>query len=278
MGSKSISTTLFTIFMLLALIGCGGTEPVENTNGPDSSSGAFDQPSPYGSVVGWPDYIPDDIPELEGEIDIVMNAPNRIRIFYNSVTDKQVERYLKRLDRSGFELEYLVYVQEGFPDNSEERLKRGEFDAVDITKGEYQMRLEAGGGQATYDIYTNGFEDAVPEDASWIEGVELTPPTAVPVQWPEAVDGVVPPPEGGELVNVLSISPGEYMISCQFDQSEAVQAYIQTLQADGFSEQDKLEDGNGNLISITLEKEGTAVTILGGAATAVSIQIKLANP
>jgi hypothetical protein len=68
------------------------------------------------------------------------------------------------------------------------------------------------------------------------------------------------------------------MISYQFDQPEAIQAYIQLLQASGFSEQDKLEDGNGSLISITLEKEGTAVTILGGAATAVSIQIKLANP
>lgn len=287
MGSKSLASTLVIIFMLLALISCkDSAETPEDSGNPNpsieisesSSSDAFDRPLPFGGEAVWPDYIPDDIPELEGEIDIVMTVPDRIRIFYSSVTEKQVERYLKRLERSGFELDYFVYVREGFTDNSEERLKRGEFDAVDITNGKYRMRLEAGGDRATYDIYTNGFEDAVPDTDSWIEGVELTPPTAVPVQWPEEIVDVVPPPEGIELVNVLSINSGEYMISCQFNQPDAVQDYIQLLMSANFSEQDRFEDGNGNLISITLEKNGTAVTLLGSATLALTIQINLANP
>ncbi len=68
--------------------------------------------------------IPSDIPALEGKISQVMTGQTHIRIFYEGLSQKQFERYLEILYQNGFELEELVFVQEGFPDNSEERLKK----------------------------------------------------------------------------------------------------------------------------------------------------------
>jgi hypothetical protein len=274
MGAKSLATFFIVLFLLLTLISCGNdneivSDPsVEGLTG-SQSAGADNGPAPavFGDSAQWPEYIPDAIPVLEGSISLVMGGSDKVRIFYQSVTDRQIEQYLDQLEKAGFALEYLVYSQEGVSDSSEEKLKRGEFDAVDITKGDYHMRLEAGGDTAVYDIYTNGFEaviqDAVP--------VPNSPPTAVPLQWP---DPLVPPPESCELTAVLSLDEGQYVINCQFEKENTDLDYIQALQAVGFSEQTKFEDMNGTLISITLEKEGTAVTIMNSLTSALNIQIR----
>ena len=148
------------------------------TDQPPDSIGEFN----YGEAAQWPAYIPADIPVLQGKIRLVTDTQgSSVRIFYEELPKSQLEKYLQLLEQQGFRLEYIVYVQEGFPDNSEEHLKKGDYDAVDITIGDYHMRLEYGAGSATYDIYTIGFAEAIPTHA-WLD-------------WPADLVYVVPKPD-----------------------------------------------------------------------------------
>jgi hypothetical protein len=140
------------LLTLLGVLGCGISANVEERN---TQATTISPPSGSGIGFAWPESIPEDIPVLEGDIDLVMEASgSHMRIFYRNLPQRQVEQYLDQLEKEGFDLEYIVYTREGFPDNSKERTKRGEYDAVDITKGEYHMRLEYGSDTTTYDIYT----------------------------------------------------------------------------------------------------------------------------
>ncbi len=177
----------------------------------------------FGGSAVWPDYIPTDIPELEGQISLVMvSAESHIRIFYENMSEDQIEGYLNELQESGFELEFIVYVSEGFPDNSEERIQKGEYDAVDITKGDYHMRLEFGGSEATYDIYTSGFEAEV---------IAATTP-----QWPNELGDLIPPPERCELTSVSQLNGYDegYLIRCEPEDGEVFADYAEALYALGF--------------------------------------------
>jgi hypothetical protein len=145
---KSIAGLLILFFVL----SCSISADVEER---DTQPTTLSPPNGSGIGFAWPESIPEDIPVLEGDIDLVMEGSgSHIRIFYRNLSKRQVEQYLDQLEKEGFNLEYIVYTREGFPDNSEERTKRGEYDAVDITKGEYHMRLEYGSDTTTYDIYT----------------------------------------------------------------------------------------------------------------------------
>ena len=110
-----------------------------------------------GMLTEWPKDIPDDIPEFEAQIDLVMDGDTRARIFYKNVSKKQLEKYLQTLEDAGFSLEYKVYIAEGHPDNSAERIEKGEYDAVYITKGDYELRIEWGKDTTVLDIYKRGF-------------------------------------------------------------------------------------------------------------------------
>ncbi|MFL7792390.1 MAG: hypothetical protein AB8I69_09640 [Anaerolineae bacterium] len=150
---KSITGLLILSFAL----GCGLSINVEER---DTRATTISYLGGSGSEFTWPESIPEDIPVLEGDISLVMEAPgSHVRIFYQNLTKRQVEQYLGQLEEKGFDLEYIVYTREGFPDNSDGRTKRGEYDAVDITKGEYHMRLEYSSDTTTYDIYATGFQD-----------------------------------------------------------------------------------------------------------------------
>jgi hypothetical protein len=145
---KEWSMTIASLVLLLTL-GCGVLP-----TGVDTEDTAPTVSHTGGSGLGftWPESIPDDIPVLEGDISIVMEAPgSHIRIFYQNLSERQLEQYLNQLEKEEFELEYVIYTREGYPDKSEERLKRGEYDAVDITRGEYRMRLEYGKDTTVYD-------------------------------------------------------------------------------------------------------------------------------
>jgi hypothetical protein len=133
---------------------------------------------------------------------------------------------VKFLEQKGFHLKYIAYVQEGFPDNSQERLNRGDFDAIDITKDAYHMRLEYGDNSATYDIYTSGFE--IPSGG--------TNPTPDPneVLWPSEVYGAIPRPARCPLVSVEQVPPQEYHITCQPADNAVADDYKQALQASGY--------------------------------------------
>ena len=154
--NKQLLIAIGTILMVT--LGCGISHSTEPESGPNTTP--IGPPEDSGFGFTWPERIPDDIPILKGDIQMVMEAPgSHIRIFYRNLTQRQLEQYLDQLEKGGFNLEYIVYTREGYPDKSEEKQKRGDYDAVDITKGEYHMRIEYGKDTTTYDIYTAGFQD-----------------------------------------------------------------------------------------------------------------------
>jgi hypothetical protein len=226
------TATVFLIIWSGLLAGCSERNSPEEINIPDFSDEADSPPADFSGESGgaffgygdeWPDYIPAEIPELEGEISLVMeSAESHIRIFYDNISENQIEDYLAELQDAGFHLEFLVYVTEGFPDNSEEKIKKGEYDAVDITKGEYHMRLEFGGSEATYDIYTSGFEE---------EAIAATTP-----QWPVELQNLIPPPERCELTSVDQAGGFNvgYLIRCKPEDDEVFPDYANALYTLGY--------------------------------------------
>jgi hypothetical protein len=241
---------LGTFVIVIAISACGSpstqadnlTQPVptsETITTPELPSASGDS-SYFGLQTQWPSYIPDDIPALEGKIRLVMEAPgSHVRIFYEDLSRDQLDQYLKLLKQKGFQLEYTVYVQEGFPDNSEERLKRGDFDAVDITKGAFHMRLEYGENSATYDIYSSGFE--IPNG---VENLAQAPDSGF---WPTELNLIIPQPERCPIVSVDPIPPQDYRITCRPGDKDVADDYKRALQAAGFMPNDMLRASDGSL-------------------------------
>jgi hypothetical protein len=309
-----------------------------------------------GDAAVWPDYIPEDIPVLEGKIRQVMVAPeSHIRIFYEDLTKDQIDKYLRLLEQKGFHLNYQVYVQEGFPDNSEERIKKGDYDAVDITRGEYHMNIGYGEGNISYDIYTSGFPEPIPTPAGldWpVDLVNVVPkPERCPIEsaapdstggyqiacrpeddavandylqalqaagyvpresaiqstggvygkgdfditvqqtstllmvisiyhrdlanttWPAALTGIVPPPEGCPIKNVLATGGLNFMISCEGESDQLVQNYVDLLISEGFTETARMEMQNGDPVSVSLEKGNLIVQLMISSPSRFSIGI-----
>lgn len=228
--------TLSVVVIMMALTACGSP----STNGDNSSQPVIGTALPAeiteslpqqlsidpgwtsrGEAAVWPEYIPEDIPVLEGKIRKVMVAPeSHIRIFYEGLSKDQIDQYLRLLERNGFRLEYLVYIQEGFPDNSEERLKKGDYDAVDITKGDYHMNLGYGEGNISYDIFTSGFSMPIPTPAG--------------LDWPADLVNVVPKPERCIIEMASPDGKGGYQITCRPADQKVGSDYLEVLQTAGF--------------------------------------------
>lgn len=224
------------ILMLSGLLICGCTGVGSGTNAlddltvgvpappsavsADSSFGKFQE----GMNASWPDYIPGDIPPLEGPIRVVMQVPgSHVRIFYEGVTKQQVIGYLELLQSQGFTLEYRIYVQEGFQDNSAERQARGDYDAVDILKGEYQLNISYG-PDPTLDIYTSAFQAEMDR--------------SVAVEWPAEVPSSVPPIPDCPLFSVETVDPDRLRISCTAQRETVGDDYIELLLAAGYQQRE----------------------------------------
>ncbi len=253
--------TLTTILILLAIAACSSpaTPPgIEDLSQPaggnqsSQSSGAQSPPgagpeyspedisnwSKTGEAAIWPDYIPEDIPQLEGKIRKTMEAETRIRIFYESVSSDAYEQWLKLLEQKGFSLDYVVYVEEGFPDNSEERIKKGDFDAIDITKDKYHLNITFGSNAPVLDIDISGFE---------FPGYSNTAPTPSGPVWPEEYALDIPQPERCPLIAVDLIPPHDYRILCQPADDKVADDYKQALTAAGYHPNTILPASDGSL-------------------------------
>lgn len=232
--------------------------PISPTAGFSSSSGGFG----FGEDAQWPDYIPGDIPVLEGEIDTVMESGSHIRLFYRSVSMNQVIEYLNLLEREGFDLEYIVYVQEGFPDRSEEKKEKGEYDAVKITKGEYHLNI-AYSADPVLDVYTSGFQ----EEAS----------AATALQWPPDLPESVPQPAQCVLqtINLSTVYDiEEYHITCKKEGDNVEQEYIQLLLSSGFEEKNGTQIHNIVIETTVFENDETIVIpSIGFSPTFFTIQV-----
>ncbi|MFZ5975788.1 MAG: hypothetical protein ACOYU3_10390 [Bacillota bacterium] len=165
-----------TLMLVFILSGCSGP-PVPSPTQPSQSSGQPSPPQlsqsadqsgfsretgdfPLGDNAKWPEYIPDDIPPIPGDITMVMADKYQIRIFFNNLPKNEFEAYLHLLEQNGFSLQFVVYEQAGMPaGNVEELIRQGKYDAVRITKGSYNMSIEYGGNEGTYDMDPKGFPE-----------------------------------------------------------------------------------------------------------------------
>lgn len=201
----------------------------------------------FGETAQWPEYIPEDIPPLPGDIDTVMPGGSHIRMFYSNVSDEMIEDYLKLLVQEGFDLEYRILVQEGLPDNSEERRQRGEYDDIVITKGVYRMILSHYEGSATYDVYTSGFQEEARE--------------ATAQKWPEDLVDILPPPERCELVSINPDGSSGYQISCKREDADVDQDYLELLLSSGFQIEEEFLGGENEVTLHRLRREDLVVEL-----------------
>lgn len=130
------------------------------------------------------------------------------------------------------------------------------------------MVLEVGGGQATYDIYTSGFMTPDPKS--------LYTPT--PIAWPADIPAQVPVPDSCVMDAIARLSSPGYQITfvCQDDQVQA--DYIEALLEAGFSETDRLENEDGEIVEINLQGESAKVSVRGFVFPYITIQIWLDQP
>jgi hypothetical protein len=222
------------------------TQPLEM--GPGKSGG-----------TDWPSYISSDIPALEGKIRTMFEGLDRIRIFYEYVSPQAYNGWLLSLKERGFSLENVVYVEEGFPDNSEERIKKGDFDAINISKGDYRMTIGFNTTSPVLDIDTSGFKEAAA--------------TAVTIVWPEGLAGKVPEPAGCTIIVLDKIPPNGYRITCRIDSSFSPETYFKALQEAGFSQTDIMKLPDGTTLNAAYQMDNQSVMLTFGMVTTFMIEV-----
>jgi len=208
----------------------------------------------YGENARWPRDIPAEIPPLEGEIRVVKVIPGiQYRIDYSSVSKQTLSRYVADLESLGFDLHYFVYTAPSVPDEqTAERIARGEWDAVDITKGPYRMRLEPGETGASLDIDNADFMTPGPPP--------VISPT--PITWPSDIPDRVPQPASCEFFSLAPLGghrqPAyQIMFECSNDQVQ--EEFVQALEAAGLEETDRLVSDTGQNVYITLQDDEITV-------------------
>ncbi|MBN2355936.1 hypothetical protein JXO59_07470 [candidate division KSB1 bacterium] len=262
---------LALLIVVWTLTGCGlqsqsssSTPSTENdTYIPQSSSGGS-----LDDLMQWPAYLPDDIPVLSDNIRLVMGSANsKVRIFYESLSEKQIEQYVDLCEDNGFDIEYLVYTQEGFTDNSGKKIKAGDFDAVEMSRGDIRMRLEYGEDTTTLDIYMPGESPKAPDadDA---------------LKWPENLGAYIPQPDGCEVRNIANLSYGGYQIACEYKDGDLrLDEYIQVLESLSFQEIDRLVNDNDEIVYLTFGKESISFKLMPHAlSSTLTIQSQPENP
>jgi hypothetical protein len=208
----------------------------------------------YGDRARWPADIPADIPPLQGDVRVVKVIQGRqYRIEYSSVSRDTLSQYLKDLEALGFELQYFVYSAPSIPDQeTAERIARGEWDAVDITKGPYHMRLEPGEEGASLDIDNAGFMTPGP------------PPVISPTRivWPSDIPDRVPQPTGCQMTNLAKLGghpPPAYQIMFECSGEQVQEQFVEALLAAGLKETDRLVSDTGQNVYITLADDEITV-------------------
>ena len=262
MVRRSWLLAVVVVVLLGITLGCEGlSRAPESATAPAEESGA---PLPNlpgaASNAQWPANLPTEIPVLDARITQVMGSPDsNLRLFLEPLSARQLERYVDACEQNGFTVEYIVYVEEGFPDDSEERLKKGDFDAVDFAKDPIFMRLENGSDLATLDIRIASTEPR---------------PSPTPLPWP--ADLTVPPPEGCAVRNIADLSYGGYQIACELLEVDArLEGYLETLAGLGFEETERLINDDDEIVYVLMESESWSVKLMPHAlSSTLTLQIK----
>ena len=241
--------------LLLALCACGPEDdvpliPMDATLEARMASEGLR----YGEYAQWPEDIPPDIPPLQGEIRVVKVIPGQqYRIDYSAVTKEAIAQYLAQLEALGFQLDYFVYTAPSIPDDqTAARIARGEWDTVEITKGPYHMRLEAGDLGANLDIDNADFMTPGPPP-------RITP---TPLVWPSDIPARVPQPATCQMTYLTELG-GEYAggYQIEFDCTDPLvqERFVEALLAAGLTETDRLVSDTGQNVYITLADSDVAV-------------------
>jgi hypothetical protein len=202
----------------------------------------------YGDRARWPADIPADIPPLEGEIRVVKVIQGmQYRIEYSKVSKETLAQYLADLEALGFKLEYIVYTAPNIPDEeTQEKIARGEWDAVDITKVPYHMRLEFGDEGASLDIDNADFMTPGPPP--------VISPT--PIVWPGDIPERVPRPADCQMTDLAELGGYKapaYQIMFECSGEEVQEEFVATLLTAGLREIDRLVSDTGQNVYITLQ-------------------------
>lgn len=149
---------ILLLLLMLGSMGCSLLSGVADiaANQPAEEGDYLPSYSDLEEFTQWPAYLPAEIPELTGEISMVFGSADtaeKVRIFFEPLSEKEIEQYVELCVENGFEVEYIVFTREGFEDNSAERIKAGDFDALEFSRGDIRMRLEYGVDSAILDIY-----------------------------------------------------------------------------------------------------------------------------
>ncbi len=214
----------------------------------------------------WPAFLPADIPVLAGDIETVMGSgQDYVRLFYAPLTKNQVEQYIQQCKQQGYSAEYIVYTREGFPDNSAERLQAGDYDAVELRKGEYTLRLEYGSDSVTLDIEVAGVTTPVQPDA---------------LVWPEDIRVAVPQPDRCQVKDIARLSSGGYQIGCEYADGDIhFEQYLQRLTGLGYQETDRLLNDQNEIVSVKVENQSWSVTLnLQAFASRMTLMIQPKSP
>lgn len=239
-----------TAVIALILSGCAASVPPSSPGTvPDKSqiSGQFGEFS-HGEYAEWPDYLPDDIPPIPANINTVIAGQDRIRIFFDGLPEKEFNAYLQLLQQKGFSFQFIVYEEPYMPEGeAEEKLKRGDYDSVRITKGEYNMRIEYGNGQGTFDIDSWG----QPEGTV----IDFGP------KWPEELAGILSAPDNCTLQSVSPGRDGGTAIMCESENTLLLQNYMTKLSSQGFELVKQSESQNNDIIEATYIKGSIGVVL-----------------
>jgi hypothetical protein len=200
----------------------------------------------YGENARWPEDIPADIPPLNGEVERVTVIQGvAYRISYSRVSKQALSEYLDDLEALGFKLQYIVYTAPSIPDEeTQEKIARGEWDAVDITKGSYHMRLEPGDEGASLDI----------DNADFMTPGPPPPISPTPLVWPSDIPDRVPQPASCQMTSIAELGsmPGGYQIGFECTDPLVQEHFVETLLAAGLKETDRLVSDTGQAVLITL--------------------------
>lgn len=253
---------LLSIVTLIFAVGCvkDNTKPdrdddeKENINETEETSDSYsfnEAGFGAGEALAWPDYIPKAIPQLKGEISLIFADDYTIRIFFNNVSKSDLEEYIYIMKDAGYKEEFIIYVQEGFADNSKEREKKGEYDAVKFIRDNYEITVEQGEDVATLDIVSAMFSQKEKDAIKQAKNPHY--------EWPTNLS--FPQPSGCEIEVVENSHDGSLYIMCIFESENNINEYVEILQQTGFEKTKQNKNQNGKIIDVVLLNSDTAVEI-----------------
>ncbi|MBI9049316.1 MAG: hypothetical protein JEZ00_07850 [Anaerolineaceae bacterium] len=206
----------------------------------------------------WPEYLPEEIPPIPGTIGSIMADDTRVRIFFEEVSEKEMHTYLQEFEDRGFSLKYLLFYADSEQEPTQKDIDKGAYDAVDIIKGEIQIRIEYGDNEGTMDINAQPFAADI-----------STGP-----HWPDALVGVLPEPDCALDVMMVQ-SDGAGNMFCNSENINLLAEYSETLMANGFELVHESRNQNSQVYAVQLTKDDIIVDLREYQPGEIGITVQL---